>query len=283
MHKFLKISLLVITLSALGACTANLPKDLPQPQKPNTKPANKLPAPSSANKNTPAGIVEVLSATFGHASLTSQKPCDYLLPTTTLPLMTGDNFGWCVRLKTNRKQVKWREEFKSPAPPASWGPKRANQTISADRMTATTENTITLDKNKAIASNWEFLPGDPKGQYLIRLHIEGVAQPLVFKFNTKPLGRIPPKTPKQPMGIIYLSIFDVDNPLASVAQENYHLTFIKDSSIQYAGKTDANGWIYLEAPIGAYKLQFSNLSFANRHQTLIKPDKTVYSKMPKKN
>lgn len=126
---------------------------------------------------------KVEEAQFG---LIKQTPEGDLLveETKRIPNREGVVYGWLIRLNTDREQVTWREEFVLPTAPEQWntGGEEAI-TISEDRTTATTEHTVGVDDGE-IANWWGVAEGDPSGQYVMRVYIEGeLAETFEFRLE----------------------------------------------------------------------------------------------------
>ena len=112
---------------------------------------------------------KVLKAEFGVASPFGFRP------STKVPLKAGQGFGWVIQLDIQRDSVKWREEIRMPAAPASWRveDKEARHTLSADRRTSILERESRLEDG-VVYNFWQLEPGDPKGRYTMLVMIEGL-------------------------------------------------------------------------------------------------------------
>ncbi|MBS4097598.1 MAG: hypothetical protein KGZ83_12270 [Sulfuricella sp.] len=131
-------------------------------------------AASSAPRNDaamPTEIMMVLGSDFGlfrkgeGGALTFERANSF-------PLVPGQAYGWVIRLQTEKKTVKWREEFTLPVKPETWGDPADYVSISADGRTAVVEKVVEL-KDGAISNSWDMAPGDPKGKYVSRVWVEG--------------------------------------------------------------------------------------------------------------
>jgi len=103
----------------------------------------------------------------------------------TVPLNVGQVYGWKISLKTSRSRIKWREEFKLPAKPKTWGDAEAKNLykISQDRTLSTTEQEVS-PKNGKIGHTWSVASGDPNGEYEMRVYIEDVLVE-TFRFHVE--------------------------------------------------------------------------------------------------
>ena len=112
---------------------------------------------------------KVLKAEFGVVSPNGFRP------SAKVPLRGGQGFGWVIQLEIDRESVKWREEIRMPAAPASWRveDKEARHTLSADRRTSILERESRLEDG-VVYNFWQLEPGDPKGRYTMRVMIEGL-------------------------------------------------------------------------------------------------------------
>ena len=128
--------------------------------------------------------VQIIKAKFGlFNSPNSGKPP--FIETNTVPLKTGQGYGWLILLKTDKPTIKWREEFTLPSAPATWGegkPQAINK-VTEDKKTSIIEKTVT-PVHGVIFNAWEVAPGDPKGHYVIRVIIES-AEEQRFEFDVK--------------------------------------------------------------------------------------------------
>jgi hypothetical protein len=115
--------------------------------------------------------------------------------TDIVPLVENQTYGWIIRLKTGLK-VKWKEEFILPAPPETWGEAENDgaHRISGDRKVSVTEREV-LVKDGTISNFWSVAPGDPVGQYVIRVYVNGA---LVESFRFKCVAPTSPNKLKQP-------------------------------------------------------------------------------------
>ncbi|XHS77823.1 hypothetical protein ACFJGW_19215 [Burkholderiaceae bacterium UC74_6] len=64
--------------------------------------------------------LQVVGSVFVVAQVRADGSTEFK-PEKVAPLTAGQGYGWVISLKTERKQVRWREEFTLPATPQSWG------------------------------------------------------------------------------------------------------------------------------------------------------------------
>ncbi len=103
-------------------------------------------------------------------------------PTNVVPNRVGQPYGWQIRVNTDLKTIRWKEEFVLPEAPKYWGDnqKTPQYTVSEDRRISTTERAV--PNNGGMLFNlWEVAPDDPKGNYEMRVYIEDQLV-RVFKF-----------------------------------------------------------------------------------------------------
>ncbi len=115
---------------------------------------------------------EVEEAQFG---LIKQTPEGEILveEAKRIPNRQGVVYGWRIRLETDRAELSWREEFVLPTAPDQWNTAgEEGITISADRTTAITERTVAIDDGE-ILNWWGVAEGDPSGEYVMRVYVEG--------------------------------------------------------------------------------------------------------------
>lgn len=95
------------------------------------------------------------------------------VPSTTLPLQDGQEFGWRMQLQTPLTKVRVREELTLPAEPRTWGDPEPGlkRKTSADGRTATTE-LILVPVDGMIQFTWTVTQGDPAGTWVLKVQIE---------------------------------------------------------------------------------------------------------------
>jgi hypothetical protein len=104
-------------------------------------------------------------------------------PVDTVPLVTGQAYGWRLHFRTKRETVAVREEFELPVAPKSWDtpPAGTDFKVSPDGRTGITTANAALDEGM-IMNIWQVADGDPPGEYVIRLFVEGKLM-RTFKFK----------------------------------------------------------------------------------------------------
>jgi len=131
----------------------------------------------------PALAQPLLSIT--HAEFGLFRPDGTLQPTTTVPHAVDQAYGWRMSLNTRLSQVRVREELTLPAEPTTWGDPEPGfkRKVSADGRSAITELTLELRAGQ-ISQAWAVAPGDPKGEYLLKVKVEGAPEK-VFRFRVQ--------------------------------------------------------------------------------------------------
>ncbi len=122
---------------------------------------------------TVSAYVELLDGHFGVFNTVDGK--SVFKETDTVPHKPDQQYGWLVRLRTNKPTVHVREEIQLPAPSNGWGDKAklpAGMTISADNRSAVFERDI-APKGELIGNGWAVAAVDPAGDYVIRVTIDG--------------------------------------------------------------------------------------------------------------
>jgi len=117
--------------------------------------------------------IEVVHAEFGlFNDPESGKPT--FVPAGIVPDVPDQAYGWVVTFNAPGVRVHWKEEFTLPAAPATWGKSHdgATQRVSPDRRTSVKEADATLPLG-VLSNSWTVAPGDPRGNYVIRLFIDG--------------------------------------------------------------------------------------------------------------
>lgn len=93
--------------------------------------------------------------------------------TQRIPNRQGVTYGWVIRLDKDRDKVRWREEFVLPGAPEQWNLGGAESIeVSEDGTTAITERTVATNDGE-IANWWSVAAGDPSGEYVMRVYVEG--------------------------------------------------------------------------------------------------------------
>jgi hypothetical protein len=137
---------------------------------------------AARDSNSPAvaARVRIVRAEFGPF-----RPDGTLLPGTTVPRAVDQAYGWRMNLNTRLTSVRVREELTLPAEPATWGDPEPGlkRKVSADGRTALTELTLELRAGQ-VSQAWAVAPGDPKGEYLLKVKVEGAPEQ-VFRFRVQ--------------------------------------------------------------------------------------------------
>jgi hypothetical protein len=138
----------------------------------------------AAKADKPVASTEVVSAEFGIFT-TDKSGQQSFVPSTVVPLVPGQAYGWVMRVQTNKPTIKWREEFLLPKQPATWGepdPTGA-QSVTTDGLISITEREVAPDHG-LIYNSWAVAAGDPKGEYVLLVFVEDTLVK-VFKFNVQ--------------------------------------------------------------------------------------------------
>ena len=107
------------------------------------------------------------------------------LPSTTLPLQDGQQFGWRMQLQSKLTTVRVREELTLPTEPRTWGdpdPELKRKT-SADGRTATTE-LLLVPVDGVIQFSWTVTRGDPAGTWVLKVQVEDLPVQ-IFRLQAK--------------------------------------------------------------------------------------------------
>ncbi len=128
---------------------------------------------------------KVVSSAFGIVTSFNYNQIPIIVPSKEIPLISGQSYGWIIELKTNKPNIKWREEFTLPVKPSTWGdePTIGSRIITNNGKTSLIEQE-TYGTNGIIFHSWSVAKGDPKGIYAIRVFSENK---LIgsFEFNVK--------------------------------------------------------------------------------------------------
>lgn len=105
------------------------------------------------------------------------SPAALLTPTRVVK-RDGRPIGWVIDLRTEKPEVRWREEFVMPVAPEKWGlPPDSTDVrppmISADRRMATTERR-SVPAGGTIDHTWSLDATDPTGPHTMRVYVEDV-------------------------------------------------------------------------------------------------------------
>jgi hypothetical protein len=129
------------------------------------------------------GLV-LVSAEFG---LIEQSPDGAVIikAADTIPLTTGQAYGWRLRFRTQREGAALREELELPIAPKVWNSPLSGQgfKVSPDGRTGITE--LDAEFNEGVLMNaWQVADGDPTGDHVLRLYVEGKLV-RTFKFKVE--------------------------------------------------------------------------------------------------
>lgn len=122
---------------------------------------------------TPTNVkqITVSSTEFGLKRVDSKGNIT-IFQTTRVPLQEGNTYGWRIKLKDYRGEVKWREVLRLPKPPETWGTDNGEDfSISADGKTSVIRRTQSAPEG-VIENFWTIAPGDPVGRHRIEVYID---------------------------------------------------------------------------------------------------------------
>jgi len=113
---------------------------------------------------------QAVAAVFGIIENSADgKPA--FVRTNIVPLVENQQYGWAIGLPRNVTTVRWKEEFTLPAPPETWGEgENGVHAISRDRKVSIKEADV-LVRDGIVSNFWSVAPGDPVGEYVIRIFI----------------------------------------------------------------------------------------------------------------
>jgi hypothetical protein len=135
----------------------------------------------ACNRSTPA--VVVTQATFG-LYRTEQAGQAIFEPTRVVPLAAGQQYGWLIRIRTDRPRIRWHEELTLPSSPQTWGKEQiGTRVLAANKRSIVTEREVRADSGY-IFNAWKVEPGDPPGRYAITVSIEdGPSRTFAFELK----------------------------------------------------------------------------------------------------
>jgi len=111
-----------------------------------------------------------------------------LVPTNIVPLLPGVVYGWVIEIQTSMPKLRWRETYTLPDNPDIWdqGPLfGTTSSISRDGRTSIVESESPVTDGK-LTHFWTVAPGDPAGQHVLHVEIEG--KPVAtFEFKVVPV------------------------------------------------------------------------------------------------
>lgn len=115
--------------------------------------------------------IEVSRAVFGLFQL-DDKGNIVLTPTTQIPLIEGETYGWRIQLASYQGEVTWREVFQLPGRPQEWsGPIDGDFAIDPNGTEGITTYTE-FTEDGWIENSWTVVSGDPAGQHRIEVYID---------------------------------------------------------------------------------------------------------------
>ena len=110
-----------------------------------------------------------LSAPSDGSATTSQE-----FDTTVVPLVPRRScYGWRIKVSTDQKLIKFREEFTLPTEPKRWSGENnefATNKIINKRRTSVTNRFVTPD-NGWVENAWCVIKGDPEGDYSMKVYL----------------------------------------------------------------------------------------------------------------
>ncbi len=152
---------------------------------------NFYPTPTKNTVN--AKLINISKAEFGVFRFDRSGKVSFM-PTTKVPLQEGTAYGWRLYLRDYKGVVSWREVYRLPKPPITWGTKNGeNFSLSKDSTIAQTEGAEYIE-NGVIKNVWVITAGDPVGKHAIELYVQN-RRIASFIFEVVPV-RKPNSTPR---------------------------------------------------------------------------------------
>ncbi|MBA4274927.1 MAG: hypothetical protein C0436_04670 [Alphaproteobacteria bacterium] len=128
--------------------------------------------------------VKIIDAMFGIINQTESGNTRFT-PTTKVPHVVNQEYGWVIMLQTSKPTVHWKETFTLPSAPVIWKvPQTLKHSLSKDKKTSWMEKDASLADGPFIFNNWSVAEGDPKGHYKIRVTIDNKIE-REFNFEVK--------------------------------------------------------------------------------------------------
>jgi len=114
-------------------------------------------------------VVQVVRAAFGTFEVESPREIRFV-ESARVPLRVDQRYGWVITLDTDRRAIRWREEFTLPQAPATWGPAESAGTrpLARDPATAVTEREAAI-VDGLIYNMWSVAAGDPAGRHTLKV------------------------------------------------------------------------------------------------------------------
>jgi len=134
---------------------------------------------------TPASGLDIVRAEFGMLNPTgSGKPG--FVPSKVIPFIPKQGYGWVIQLRTDKQNIKWKEEFTLPTKPEIWGGPEVKgvRSINDEGRVSIIEREVALDSRRIIYNAWSVAQGDPKGRYVIRVFVEN-SLAATFEFEVR--------------------------------------------------------------------------------------------------
>ena len=94
------------------------------------------------------------------------------IPTNTIARRVGYGYGWRAKLVHPKPTARINEQLILPSAPAHWSV-TASTSLSNDRRVASTNAVVRASQDGTITNMWYFSKGDPKGEYKIRVKVDG--------------------------------------------------------------------------------------------------------------
>jgi len=139
-----------------------------EPINANSPIAQKPVTPSDSNNAKP---ITVSKAEFGVERVDAQGKVTFI-PTIRVPFKEGSRYGWQIKLKDYKGEVRWREVLRLPKRPESWGTNSGEHlAISPTGEEAVTKRAVTT-ADGVIKNFWTITPGDPVGKHRIEVYVD---------------------------------------------------------------------------------------------------------------
>jgi len=126
-------------------------------------------------------LVEHPSARVAATQFGVYNDCEGFVQTTSVPLVVGETFSWRIAVPDGQP-VAWREELVLPEAPLTWSGAHFVD-IRDDGKVAVTAG-IDVPWDGVIEHAWSITDGDPKGDYELRLWVDGALHE-VFRFHVE--------------------------------------------------------------------------------------------------
>jgi hypothetical protein len=150
--------------------TPTKPPELPKPTKAEhpSKPPKHPVTPAKKPAPTKPEEINITKAEFGVFRRDKHGKINFI-PTRKVPLEEGLAYGWRLQIKDYQGEVTWKEIFRLPQLPLTWGTQNGeNFSLSNNGSAAITTRTTEVEKG-IIKNSWTVTPGDPPGNHLIEV------------------------------------------------------------------------------------------------------------------